>query len=346
MKVSTMRKHIPKLDRRAFALGLTALASERILSASAMAAARSAGRRTGGAGAEPIIVSGASGHLGELTTEALLARGVVPSRLILVSRTPEKLQSYAQRGASVRFGDFTRPDSLSTAFAGGKRLLLISIGRSSMPRPQAHKNAIDAAISQGVMHIAYTSWIALGHGDRTGLGADHYATEDSLRKSGVGWTMLRNSSYMETLIPQAAVMVAAGRAEVRPHVARGYVAREDCAAAAAAVLATPWHDGKAYDITGPQLIGPREIAETASAVTGRPILIEAAPEGAAGSAARTGAAPRPAIGGPAVAVVSDDVQRLTGRPAIGLEAFFEHHRREIEGAAAAKRHPGMPAVRE
>src|SRR5688572_31796353 len=75
-----------------------------------------------------IIISGASGNLGGLTVDELLARGVPASRLILVSRTPEELKKYADRGASVRFGDFTQPESLPAAYAGGTRMLLISVG--------------------------------------------------------------------------------------------------------------------------------------------------------------------------------------------------------------------------
>src|SRR5918993_6068788 len=63
---------------------------------------------------DKIIVSGASGQLGSLVIEELLAREVAPENLILVSRTPntEHLQRYAARGASVRFGDFSEPASL------------------------------------------------------------------------------------------------------------------------------------------------------------------------------------------------------------------------------------------
>ena len=79
---------------------------------------------------EKIIVSGASGNLGGLTVDELLARGVPASRLILVSRTPDELKKYADQGASVRFGDFTKPESLPAAYAGGTRMLLISVGGS------------------------------------------------------------------------------------------------------------------------------------------------------------------------------------------------------------------------
>src|SRR3974390_240215 len=58
------------------------------------------------AGGDRIIVSGASGQLGTLTVRALLARGVPADRLILVSRTPEKLQEFAKLRASTRYADF------------------------------------------------------------------------------------------------------------------------------------------------------------------------------------------------------------------------------------------------
>src|SRR5690242_18285018 len=76
-----------------------------------------------------IIVSGASGQLGSLVIEELLARKVAPENLILVSRTPNTahLQAYAARGASVRFGDFSEPASLADAYRGGTRMLLISV---------------------------------------------------------------------------------------------------------------------------------------------------------------------------------------------------------------------------
>jgi NAD(P)H dehydrogenase (quinone) len=219
-----------------------------------------------------LVISGASGQLGELVVRDLLAKGIPASRLILVSRTPEKLEEFQKLGAVTRFGDFSKPDSLPGAFAGGNKLLLISIGFGAGPRPEAHKHAVDAAIAAGIKQIVYTSYVAISQGDNTGLASDHFQTEEIIKKSGVAWTMLRNSIYSNGLVQQAARMLTDGKATVSAAEARiGYVTREDCAAAAAAVLTTPGHDNKAYDITGPDLIGPREIAAAASAVTGKRI---------------------------------------------------------------------------
>lgn len=268
-----------------------------------------------------IIISGASGQLGGQAVKDLLAKGIPAKNLILVSRTPDALAQYAQLGAATRFGDFAKPDSLPAAFAGGTRMLLISIGGGAGPRPVAHGHAIDAAKSVGVRQIAYTSWLGISKGDNQGIAADHVATEDLLRKSGVAYTFLRNSLYMETLLTQAARMVADGKATVpNGEIQIGYVTRADCAAAAAAVLSTPGHDNKSYDITGPELIGVRQIAAAATAATGKVVAV---------TAADPAAPPARGFGGPSLAVVSAAVPDLTGKPATSIKAFLAEHREQL-----------------
>jgi len=268
-----------------------------------------------GTGDDRIIVSGASGNLGGLTVDALLESGIPASRLILVSRTPDELARYAALGASTRFGDFTKPDSLAAAYAGGKRMLLISIGGANLPesRPVLHRRAIDAAAAAGVEHIAYTSWVGISGGETDGISSDHLETENILRASGVAWTMLRNSVYMDGIPGQAAQMIAAGRAVVPPDESPiAYITRADCAAAAAAVISTSGHENKIYDITGPELIGTREIAEAASAVSGKPIELVA------------GGANTPAgLGSPAISRVTIDVETLLGRPPLSVRELLE-----------------------
>jgi NAD(P)H dehydrogenase (quinone) len=274
---------------------------------------------------DKIVISGASGQLGGLVVKELLARGVPARNLILVSRTPETLDEYKKLGASTRFGDFAKPETLPAAYAGGTRMLLISIGGGAGPRPDAHKRAIDAAVAAGVKHIAYTSYVAISRGDTTALASDHYQTEEIIKKSGAAWTMLRNSIYSEGLIQQATKMIADGKVTVAATEGRiGYVTREDCAAAAAVVLLGSAHENKAYDITGPELIGPREIAAAATEVTGKPIEVVTADPNAPGS--------RRGFGGPSIAVTSNDVAMLTGRPATSVRKLFEAHKSELLGA--------------
>ena len=90
-----------------------------------------------------IVITGASGQLGRRVAELVLEQ---TSDVILVTRTPEKLSGL---GGEVRRADFDDPASLDAAFAGGSRLLLVSLPTIGARVPQ-HIAAIDAAARAGV----------------------------------------------------------------------------------------------------------------------------------------------------------------------------------------------------
>ena len=277
-------------------------------------------------GGDMIIVSGASGQLGGMVVDDLLELGVAPSRLILVSRTPDGLQRYAAMGASTRFGDFTQPESLAAAYAGGDRMLLISINSDvGGRRADLHKTAIDAAVAAGVRRIAYTSLVDLDN-NNSALAADHKRTEQFLRDSGVAWTMLRNNLYMDGVVTEAINMLVDGRVESRTTGGIGYVTRADCAAAAAAVLATDGHDNRAYDITGPAVVFPQDIARALTEVTELPVRIV----DPSGQAPASGP-----LSSPSFAVVSTAVQELTGRAPLSVHDLLLLHHDEIMAGTGA-----------
>src|SRR5579862_7313030 len=107
-----------------------------------------------------IVITGASGAFGRLATEQLLSK-VDPSQLVLVTRNPTALAEFAGRGATVRFGDFDKPESLREAFADAEKLLLISTLDVGARRRRQHQNAIMAAAISGVRHVIYTSSVGI-----------------------------------------------------------------------------------------------------------------------------------------------------------------------------------------
>jgi len=95
-----------------------------------------------------LLVTGASGHLGQQVLESLLVAG--ETNIIATTRNLDKLSNFANQGVTVRYANFDEPESLKTAFAGAERLLLIStdaLGDPEQPnkRLNQHKTAIQVA---------------------------------------------------------------------------------------------------------------------------------------------------------------------------------------------------------
>ena len=130
-----------------------------------------------------IVVTGATGHLGRLAVEALLARGVPADQIVATGRRIEALADLQERGVTVRRADYTDPESLRAAFAGAEKLLLVSGSEIGQRVPQ-HRNAITAAKEAGVRLIAYTS-VARADSSSLTIAGEHKATEQLLAESGI-----------------------------------------------------------------------------------------------------------------------------------------------------------------
>jgi NAD(P)H dehydrogenase (quinone) len=214
-----------------------------------------------------IAITGASGQLAQATAGYLLDR-IPPTDLVLVTRRPEALEAFARRGVDVRAGDFDDPAGLREALAGVDRALLISTDALGRRIPQ-HRDAVHAARAAGVGHLLYTSIPNPTDANPAGVVPDHKATEEAIVASEGAWTFLRNDIYADLQLPGIEQAAASGR-----HVhnegdgALAYVARDDLAAAAAAVLATDGHEYRAYDLTGPELLTAADVADIAAELRG------------------------------------------------------------------------------
>jgi NAD(P)H dehydrogenase (quinone) len=307
-----------------------------------------------------IVITGASGHYGRATADGLL-KTVPAEDLILVTRNPDRLAAYAELGCQVRRGDFDEPGALPAAFAGGETMMLISTGRVGA-RVIQHEAAIQAAKAAGVRRIAYTSFINPVPGNPAIVTRDHAATEALLRQSGLAWTALRDSWYADALVQAAGpVALATGRWMSSSGEGRvGIVTREDCVDCAVAVLSGEGHDNRAYDITGPELVSVREAAAIISQIAGKPIeYVLVTDDDMYAHFDALGVPRHPiddhvasgipwcsddmvsferAIREGALAIVSEDVQRLTGHAPESFRRFAERH------AEALRSVPGAPSA--
>lgn len=195
-----------------------------------------------------IAVTGASGQLGRLVVENLLAE-IEPSQLVAIVRSPEKVEDFRERGVQVRQADYAQPESLPAALRGVEKLLLISSSEVGQ-RSVQHKNVIKAAKEAGVGLLAYTSIL---HADSSPLPLrlEHIDTEKAIKDSGLPAVLLRNGWYSENYA--VSIPVALEHGALFGCAGEGIIssaARVDFAVAAAKVLLGKDQAGKVYELAG------------------------------------------------------------------------------------------------
>ncbi|MDA2805530.1 SDR family oxidoreductase [Nocardiopsis suaedae] len=221
-----------------------------------------------------VVVTGATGRLGQAAVETLLGRGLPAGSVTAVGRDPERLSGLAERGVRTARADYGDPASLKAAFTGADLLLLVS-GSEIGQRAAQHRNAVEAASGAGVRHIVYTS--APKATDTTlVLAPEHAATEKIIAASGLTSTILRNGWYNENFLPQLEEAQATGR--IVGSAGEGLTASaalRDFAEAAAAVLLEPEaHAGAVYELSGDTAWTRADLARTLSEVLGREVVYQ------------------------------------------------------------------------
>lgn len=222
-----------------------------------------------------IAITGATGHLGRLVVNGLLRR-VPAGQIVAAVRDLGKADDLRVLGVQVREADYDRPETLAKAFEGVDKLLLVSAVQPGKRLAQ-HKAVIDAARKAGVRSIAYTS-ILRADTSRLMLAAEHKATEQHLKNSGLDFVMLRNGWYLEN--DTGALGGALGMGKIIGSSAHGRIAsasRADFADAAVAVLTQPGHANKTYELAGDTAFSMSEFAQEVSRQAGRPIVYEDLP---------------------------------------------------------------------
>ncbi len=228
-----------------------------------------------------LLVTGAGGQLGQRVLHHLTTTLAVPAeRIAAATRKPETLAVWASKGVAVRRADFDDAASLSAAFAGIGRLLLISTDALERPghRLDQHRAAIAAAETAGVKHVVYTS---MPKPDNSAVlfAPDHAGTEAALAQSRLpDWTVLRNNWYFENLffsLPSAlgsgSWYSAAGTGGI------AQLARDDLGRAAATALAGATKGKTTLTLTGARAYSTAEIAALVAQTTGRPIAVVPVP---------------------------------------------------------------------
>ena len=268
-----------------------------------------------------LAVTGSTGALG-----GLVARALAPEvdRLVVrdASRAPR-----LEGDLEVVEATYADLDASRGALAGVDVLFMVSAAESPVRRDE-HRTFIRAAAEAGVGHVVYTSFAGAAPDAIFTLGRDHHDAEEAIRASGMTWTLLRDSFYVD-FFPlfadeEGVVRGPAGEGRVSA------VARADVADVAVAVLREPGrYAGETLTLTGPEAFSVAEACERMSTALGRPFsYVEETVEEAYASRRRWSTEPWQldawvstylAIGSDQLAGVSPDVERVTGHPARTLE---------------------------
>lgn len=221
------------------------------------------------------LITGVTGIAGSIVIREFARQGVPVRALVRDSDRARGARTALESMPTVEVveGDMRRADTLGRALDGIDRVFMISSPRDDMVQTQC--TFVDAAKAAGVRHIVKLSGKESGttfdprkfRGTRWHLEIEHY-----LEASGVEWTHLRPSQYMQFYLPSTltgvdaekrALVMPIGESRLSP------VDIEDVAKAAVAMMDADGTEGRAYDMTGPEALTGTEIVERISSATGK-----------------------------------------------------------------------------
>jgi uncharacterized protein YbjT (DUF2867 family) len=215
-----------------------------------------------------ILITGATGSNGTELVKLLSSRGV-PVRAMVRSHEGAKAIAGLQ-GVELVIGDFDDPASVERALQGVEKSFLLT-NSTERAEPQ-QLGFVNSARRTGLKHIVKLSQFAADKSSPVRFLRYHAAVESAIADSGIGYTFLRPNLYMQGLLAFSASIKSTGKFYAAAGDAKvSVVDVRDNAAAAAAALTEPGHQGKIYDLTGPEALTHAEMAAQLSEAVRRPI---------------------------------------------------------------------------
>jgi NAD(P)H dehydrogenase (quinone) len=276
-----------------------------------------------------IALTGTTGAVGAAVLAKLGFDELDPRSVVLIGRDASTLpEGFERRQAT--YGD---GEAMTAALEGVDTLFFVS-GRESATRLDEHLSVVDSATKAGIQRIVYLSFLGAAPDCTFTLGRHHWFTEQAIRESGLAFTFLRDSLYQDYLPfmtgEDGVIRGPAGDGRLSA------VARDDVAEVAATILgAGDAHDGVTYNVTGPEALTLTQVAAQLQDVAGVPVSFhDETEEEAYASRARFNApafevegwvTSYQSIGVGEMALVSDDVTKVIGRPARTFREFLAAH---------------------
>lgn len=285
-----------------------------------------------------ILVTGATGNTGGATLRALVDQGAEVRALV---HDPEKLK--APPAVEVVVGDFRDAASLDAALTGADHAYLV--GPSLQDQVELETAFVRAAQRAGLAHLVRLSINGADRPDGAAVRfiASHIAMERIVRESGIPWTLLRANGFMQNNLGQAQAIADQGAfySALSPDARVSYLDARDIGEVAAKVLTEPGHQGRVYELTGPEALNDDDLAARFTQVLGRGVAHVQVPWATLRESLIGSGYPEWNVDGfqelgdsyeaGVSAAVSPDIERLIGRPARDFAAFVTDYREAYGG---------------
>jgi uncharacterized protein YbjT (DUF2867 family) len=279
-----------------------------------------------------ILVLGATGNIGSQVVKQLAAAG---ANVRAAVRSPRKAEALKGEGVSLVEFDTDKPETVEAAFQGVDKAFFLTPLVPDMVELSA--NLVEVATKAGVKHIVKSSGMGAEVEPGITLTRWHRAAEKAIEASGIAYTFVRPNGFMQnyanfsgsTIKTQNAFYLPVGDGKV------SYIDARDIASVAVAALTQEGHEGKAYEVTGPEALSNEEIAEIITQVVGRKINYVDVSDDAARSEMKQSGMPDVVVDATMelyglykagyASEVTPAVEQVTGKTAISFEQFAKDY---------------------
>jgi uncharacterized protein YbjT (DUF2867 family) len=214
-----------------------------------------------------LLLTGVTGKTGGASAQVLLKQGI---KFRAIVRNAEKAAALKAAGVELVIGDVTDRAVLEKAMTGvDKALMTMPNGEKQL---DLEKQFVDVAKAMGVQHVVKMSSIEAVPNAKAPIPKIHYASEQYLQRSGLAWTMIKPNFFMQNFLGSGGTIKEQGKFFLP--MAQGktvMIDTRDIGACVAVVMTTPGHEGQAYQLTGPEVLGFADAAERFTKVLGRKI---------------------------------------------------------------------------
>jgi uncharacterized protein YbjT (DUF2867 family) len=276
---------------------------------------------------DKVLIIGATGNVGSGVTQGLRGAGVEVRVLV---RDEAKAQALRGQGVEVVMGDLDKAETLDAAFEGVSKLFLITSVNPNATKQAS--NAIAAAKQANVSHLVRLSALVPEPADKAILGRMHQQTDDEIKASGLPYTLLQPTFFMQNTMMAAQTVATDGMVYMPFKDGKvGMVDVRDVVESAVTALTKEGHQNKTYHLTGPASISFHDVAATLAKVLGKEVkYIDVPPKAAIEAMVGMGLPEWVANGYSELFInfsqgggdrVTESVKHLTGHPARSYEQF-------------------------